>query len=207
MYAPASTVFIQSAPTSNPNSYRVASIGTNTVSILIPSTANPLCLGQRIILPSCIGIVTALGTNNSPNATVTIVSGDITKLTPQAIAKVDLFAAIPPVSYQVVDSTVAIGQLSVVCSIPSFTTAGYMGWSLYLNQGLVLNGNDLNQRGVCSANGGEQWAAGTYTLAVSLFEANTFSLIRSNTRTWVLTAPTSYIGCGNPTDLDRALKV
>jgi hypothetical protein len=195
-FQPASEQLISTTPSVN-NSVYVLSVEQ---SIIYVKTIDPklvLALGQRINFSDSIGLVTNI---LDTRVAVKLVAGNLDAIFTDKAGIIDSIGELPIVRSKVIDSTKSLGSLNIKCSVPSYHKAGWLGWSLYHNSELLVVGNDLAVSGSILYTGGESWSPGEYTLLVSLFEPDTFSLQRSRTKRWILDVQQGYVGIGNAQD-------
>lgn len=170
--------------------------------LVAPTTGITLSEGQILK----VGTVTALLTSFKESSGVAKVISGLEEISVLDRGTVERFAYLEEPNYKIISPiTSSVGVLSVICSIPSFHKAGRLGWSIYRKGSLLAIGNDYPDRGVIKLNGAGGWLEGSYTLQVSLYEENSLSILRSKSKSIVLTSDTQYIGIGNTHDLEPKL--
>ena len=99
-----------------------------------------------------------------------------------------------------------LGSMRVVCVGTKTAAPGYVGWSLYKDQNiLVAAGNDLLEHNVCQMSGGSNWGLGLYRLEVRSFLPVTFQPIAYAAQTWELTTSQPELRAGNLNDSTEKL--
>jgi hypothetical protein len=201
-FQPASEQLSPQTPSINSSVY-VLSIEQSTIYAKSIDSKLMLVPGQRINFSNSIGLINSV---IDSKVAIRLVVGDLATFTDE-IGVVDSIGELPTLKSKVIDSTKTLGSLNIKCSVPSYHKAGWLGWSLYHDSELLVVGNDLEKAGSILYSGGESWSLGSYTLLVSLFEPDTFSLQKTKTKNWVLKVPQEYVGIGNANDLELPLVI
>lgn len=202
-FQPASEQLLVLTPNSS-NSVYVLSVEQSTIYVKAIDSRVVLVVGQRINFSNSIGLVTSV---LDTRVSVKLVAGNLDEIFTDEVGILDSAGKLPQVKSKVIDSTKSLGSLNIKCSVPSYHKAGWLGWSLYHDSELLVVGNDLEKAGSIIYSGGSSWSPGSYTLLVSLFEPDTFSLQRSRTRSWILDVQQEYVGIGNANDLELPLVI
>ena len=195
-FQPASEQLLVLTPNSS-NSVYVLSVEQSTIYVKAIDSRVVLVVGQRINFSNSIGLVTSV---LDTRVSVKLVAGNLNEIFADEVGILDSVGKLPAVKSKVIDSTKSLGSLNIKCSVPSYHKAGWLGWSLYHDSELLVVGNDLEKASSIIY-------SGSYTLLVSLFEPDTFSLQRSRTRSWILAVQQEYVGIGNANDLELPLVI
>lgn len=90
------------------------------------------------------------------------------------------------------------GGVSVLCQVPAQHKAGYLGWSLQTESGVVLlQGNDFRSRGSCSMPSEGSWRPGRYILTARLFNPSGLVAQKQLTTSFTATSPVQVFTKGN----------
>ena len=98
------------------------------------------------------------------------------------------------------------GRLFVRCDNALTEKPGFIGWSLFNSDNVLLAiGNDYQSHNICQIEGTGSWAAGSYILEVRSFLPDSFQPINFATKTWELAEPTARLSTGSVNDIDTKL--
>lgn len=86
------------------------------------------------------------------------------------------------------------GKLFIKCKLPTPCREGFLGWSLYYNNELIVIGNDLQNKSEVLFNGGSIWGAGGYAIFISQFNEKTKEIVSFGTKSWEVLEERVYIG-------------
>lgn len=86
------------------------------------------------------------------------------------------------------------GKLFIKCKLPTPCREGFLGWSLYYNDDLIVIGNDLQNKSEVIFNGGSSWGAGGYAIFISQFNERTKEIVSFGTKSWEVPEERVYIG-------------
>ena len=98
------------------------------------------------------------------------------------------------------------GRLFVRCDNALTEKPGFIGWSLFNSDNVLLAiGNDYQSHNICQIEGTGSWAAGSYILEVRSFLPDSLQPINFATKTWELAEPTARLSTGSVNDIDTKL--
>jgi hypothetical protein len=86
------------------------------------------------------------------------------------------------------------GKLFIKCKLPTPCKEGFLGWSLYFNNDLIVIGNDLQSKSEVLFDGGSSWGAGSYSIFISQFDERTKEIVSFGTKSWEVEEERVYIG-------------
>ena len=86
------------------------------------------------------------------------------------------------------------GKLFIKCKLPTPCKEGFLGWSLYFNNNLIVIGNDLQNKSEVSFDGGSLWGVGSYSIFISQFDERTKEIVSFGTKSWEVEVERVYIG-------------
>lgn len=86
------------------------------------------------------------------------------------------------------------GKLFIKCKLPTPCKEGFLGWSLYFNNNLIVIGNDLQNKSEVFFDGESSWGVGSYSIFISQFDERTKEIVSFGTKSWEVEEERVYIG-------------
>jgi hypothetical protein len=104
-----------------------------------------------------------------------------------------------PIPYKVFGDVANVGSMKVFCKGTKTKQPGLVGWDLYFNKTLLIQGCDIQLKDVCYVSESGAWSSGLYTVRVTSY-LDPLQPLRRGVRNIVLTNSASYFEAGGRSD-------
>jgi len=135
------------------------------------------------------------------------ISGDTTLLREGNLGIIKSIYKPDSVDYKIVDSKVKLGSLKVKVTTPVHHKQGYLGWTMYLYDKVVLVGNDLNSKNYIQFYSSSVWEPGAYRLVIGVYDQYTKGLLNIADKEFEITAPLATIEVGTPYSIHKPINL
>jgi hypothetical protein len=133
------------------------------------------------------------------------VSGDTAQLKEKDLGTIQNIYKPQDIRYKIINKTAKLGALKVKVNTPVHHKDGYLGWTLYLYDSVLLVGNDLNSKGYIEFYGSSVWEPGLYRIVVSAYDQYTKGLLNIADKEIEITAPAASFDIGTPYSLHKPI--
>ena len=189
---------LTSAYSTQQTRYKILRFKDNLI-YLENDTCRSLVVGQRLSLQGlAYALVIAV--------TETEAIARVTKITNAEYATLEDWTNLTQPTSMLLIPKEQAGQLFVRCDNALTEKPGFIGWSLFNSDNVLLAiGNDYLSHNICQIAGTGSWAAGSYILEVRSFLPDSFQPINFAIKTWELTQPATRLSTGSVNDIDTKL--
>jgi hypothetical protein len=128
------------------------------------------------------------------------IDGDISALENNSLGSIVNIAKPDYVKSLVMSDQFPLGSLSVRVEVPFNHKQGFLGWTFFKDDIVLVVGNDLEEAGYISYQGTSAWAPGSYRLVVAAYEQYSQTLTKLTDKEFELTTATESITVGTSSD-------
>lgn len=135
------------------------------------------------------------------------ISGDINSLDLTELATIDYFAKPPSTKFIIMNDTFSLGSIDVRLQLPLNHKEGFLGWTLFADDIVLIVGNDLGSYSQIYFQTEKLWNPGSYRLVAALYEPYSYTLLNIVDKEFELLSSSPSFNIGTSFDNELPLQL